>query len=1200
MLGKIAAFEFRYQIRNPVFFVTFALFALLAFGNVTSDNVNLAATGNVNIDSPDAISQVHLTLSVISLLIVTAFLANIVLRDTELRTDGILYSTRITKGDYLFGRFIGAFAVSFLVFSATTFGTLLGTWMPWLDPERLGGFHADYYIYGLFVIGLPNLLFTGAIAFAVATLTRSLMLTYAAMVAMVALFAIAGTMLGEPEFRTIASLMDPFGGTAYGEVTRYWTAFERNEQLVPLEGLFLYNRLLWSGIALLLVGATYWIFRFDTETRKSRKLRKQKEALQTTVEPIETNQEMPVVAPVFNTTTMLRQFWLRVRFEVWSVVRSVPFLVLVVLSIVLATGSFISLDQILGTSVWPVTRVLTNIMSGTFTLAIIIIIVYYGAEIVWQEHQLGFNEILDATPTPNWVFAGSKLVAILLVMVILLAVGVIVSMLVQLFSGYTNFEFGAYMTLHMMDYGRIAYMAAILSVFVQVLVRNKYLGMGIMVVYIVSLFALIPMGYEDPLYRLASTPGRPYSDMNGWGHYGWISFLYTAYWAFVCVLMFVGSELLWKRGVVESLGSRIAAARHAITPRIAALSAIAIVGWIGLGSYIFYNTRILNEYQTVEDRELIQVEYEKRFLKYKDIPQPRIIDVYADVDIYPSERRYAIRGRYILENRTDQALDEALVAFSNTALVDSVEMEGATVREHDEDYNATLFAFDNAMAPGERRTLNFEVRRENPGFLHRQNQTAIIDNGTFFFNYDVMPGLGFFEGALLTDRNTRRKYDLEPIDRAAKLEDEAARRNSYLRQDSDWIGYETVVSTEAGQTAIAPGYLIRDWVEGDRHYFHYKMDTPMQHLFAYLSADYESVGETWNGIDIEVLYDKAHPYNIDRMIDSVKKAISYCSENFSPYQYRQMRIIEFPITSGRFATAYPNTVPWSEGIGFIAKLEDETAIDYVFYVGAHEVAHQWWGHQVSSANVQGGTVLIETLAQYSALMIMEKEYGPDVMRRFLKYELDRYLTGRGGEAIEELPLYRVENQQYIHYRKGSVVMYALKDYLGEEAINRALANLIEEASYRYDPYPTSLDLIRNLRAVAETPAQQDLITDLFERIVIFDLSVDTVEVAETDDGRFNVSMDIVARKFEADGEGKETEMPLDMEIDIGLFTMDPDAEGFGEDAVIQLDKQLIRGGESTLDFTVDRRPVRVGIDPYNKLIDRNSDDNLKTVGTSGS
>lgn len=1195
MIGKIAAFELKYQIRNPVFIVSALLFALLAFGNVTSDNVNLGATGNINVDSPDAIAQIHLIMSIIAIFIVTAFVSNVVLRDADLRTDGILYCTRIKKSDYLFGRFTGAFIITFLIFTATTIGTIVGTWMPWVDPERLGGFHGSYYAYALLVLGLPNLLFVGAMSFAIATLTRSLMLTYVAIVVFVALYGVSQSLLSEPEYRAMASMLDPFGATAYGEVTRYWTAFDRNQQLVPLEGLFLYNRLLWSGIALLLMGATYFLFRFDTESGKSRKLRKQQSELEDSREAITAHAPLPAVEPVFNAATTWRQFSLRVRFEVWSVLRSVPFMLLVVLAVALALGSFLNLDQIAGTGVWPVTRIMTRIMSGTFTLSMIIIIVYYGAELVWQEHDLRFNEILDATPTPNWVFASSKLIAIILIMAVLLAVGVLVAMVVQLSSGYKNFEFGTYLTLHMLDYGRIAYMASILSVFVQVLVRNKYLGMGIMVIYIISLFVLIPMGFEDPLYRLASTAGAPYSDMNGWGHYGTITALYTAYWSFVCVLMFVGSELLWKRGAIESLRSRIAAARYAITPRVAMTIAIALIGWLGIGSYIFYNTRIVNDYLTQEDRERIQVEYEQRYLEYRDTPQPRIVDIYADVDIYPDEKRYEARGRYVLENRTGEPLESVLVGISNTAIVDLLELEGATVEDYDEDFNITQFSFDEPMLPGDRLTLRFETRRENPGFLHRQNQTAIIDNGTFFYGADAMPGLGFNQNALLIDRNTRRKYDLEPIDRAAKLEDEAARYNSYLRQDSDWIDYETTVSTVVGQTAIAPGYLINDWVEGDRHYFHYKMDAPMQNLFAYLSADYQSVSENWNGIDIEVLYDEAHPYNIDRMIYSVKKAIEYCSENFSPYQYRQMRIIEFPVTSGRFATSFPNTVPWSEGIGFIARVEEDSDIDYVFYVGAHEIAHQWWGHQVSSANVQGGTSLIETLAQYSALMIMEKEYGPHVMRRFLKYELDRYLSARGGEAIEEMPLYRVENQPYIHYRKGSVVMYALKDYLGEEAINRALANLIKETGYHYDPYPTSLDLIRELRAVAETPAQQDLITDLFERIVIFDLSVDEVEVVETDDGRFKVSMGIVANKFEADGEGHETELPLDMAIDVGLFAMNPSDEDFTEVEVIHLDKQVVRSGESTIEFIVDRRPVQVGIDPYNKLIDRNTDDNLKAV-----
>ena len=103
--------------------------------------------------------------------------------------------------------------------------------------------------------------------------------------------------------------------------------------------------------------------------------------------------------------------------------------------------------------------------------------------------------------------------------------------------------------------------------------------------------------------------------------------------------------------------------------------------------------------------------------------------------------------------------------------------------------------------------------------------------------------------------------------------------------------------------------------------------------------------------------------------------------------------------------------------------------------------------------MQGMTVLVETLAQYSALMVMEQLYGPDQIRKFLRFELDSYLRRRGGELIEELPLERVENQQYIHYQKGSLVMYLLKDVIGEEAVNRALQGLLAEYAFKGRPVP---------------------------------------------------------------------------------------------------------------------------------------------------
>ena len=142
---------------------------------------------------------------------------------------------------------------------------------------------------------------------------------------------------------------------------------------------------------------------------------------------------------------------------------------------------------------------------------------------------------------------------------------------------------------------------------------------------------------------------------------------------------------------------------------------------------------------------------------------------------------------------------------------------------------------------------------------------------------------------------------------------------------------------------------------------------------------------------------------------AMKASLDYCSANFSPYQFRQLRIVEFPAYAN-FAQSFANTIPYSEAIGFILDTTDPDKIDMVTYVTAHEIAHQWWAHQVIGADMQGMTMLSETLAQYSALMVMEKMYGPEQIRRFLKFELDRYLRGRGGEMIEEVPLARVENQ----------------------------------------------------------------------------------------------------------------------------------------------------------------------------------------------
>jgi aminopeptidase N len=467
----------------------------------------------------------------------------------------------------------------------------------------------------------------------------------------------------------------------------------------------------------------------------------------------------------------------------------------------------------------------------------------------------------------------------------------------------------------------------------------------------------------------------------------------------------------------------------------------------------------------------------------------------------------------------------------------------------------------------------------------------LIGNGSFF-NSGVFPVFGYDENRQIVDRNERRKRELGEVPRMAKLEDEAARANTYISNDADWIDFKTTVCTAPDQIALAPGYLEREFERDGRRCFAYAMDRPMLPFFAYLSARWSVEKGEWNGIPIEVYFHKTHPYNVQRMIESARDSLDYFTTHFTPYQHRQVRIIEFP-RYARFAQSFANTIPFSESIGFIADLRDTDRIDYVYYVTAHEVAHQWWAHQVIGAAVQGSTVLSESLAQYSALMVMEKKYGREKMRQFLEYELDRYLAGRGGELREEQPLYRVENQQYIHYNKGSLVFYRLREEIGEEALNRALKRFLVDKGYQQPPYTTSAELLDYIRA--EAPAdKQSVITDLFEKITFYDNRLLAAKARKREDGRYELTLEVSAAKKHSDGIGKESDVALDDWIEVGVFARAPGAKE-REEKVLHLERRHVTAPKETITITVDAEPYDAGFDPYNKLIDRVPSDNRRRV-----
>jgi Aminopeptidase N len=395
---------------------------------------------------------------------------------------------------------------------------------------------------------------------------------------------------------------------------------------------------------------------------------------------------------------------------------------------------------------------------------------------------------------------------------------------------------------------------------------------------------------------------------------------------------------------------------------------------------------------------------------------------------------------------------------------------------------------------------------------------------------------------------------------------------------------------------VAPGYLQKTWTANGRRYFHYTMTQdgkaqPMLPFFAYLSARYAVKQVNWKGVQIGVYYNPAHAWNVDDMIHGAEDALDYYDAHYTPYQFRQLRILEFP-GYANFAQSFANTIPFSESIGFIADLRDKSKIDYPYYVTAHEVAHQWWAHRVIGADMQGSTMLSESLAQYSALMVMKQRYGADQMRKFLKYELDSYLAGRATEKVAEEPLAKVENQAYIHYNKGSLVFYALQDYLGEDTLDAMLKQFLVDKGFQQPPYTDSQEFMDALSKAAG-PKWRSLLDDLFWKITLFDNRAISATAKKLPDGRYAVTMKVYASKVYVDGSGRETAGTPDIPIDIGVFAA-PAAHG-RDGKPLYLEKRMLPAGDSTITVTVSGKPFDAGIDPYNELIDKVSSDNRRPV-----
>lgn len=1196
MFGALFNFELRSHFRRPVTWLYVTIMFALAFFATSTDAVLVgSALGKVKKNSPFAIAQLFVTLLAVGQVITGALVSSAVLRDFDDGVHELVFTTRVTRFGYLSAKFLAAFLAMLLVFGAVPLGALSGSIVPWADKAYLQPIVLWHYVQPWLVIGIPGVFFLGATLFAVGAITRSAFAGYVTGILLLVGLSVGQALTRTLDNDTLANLLDPFATRSLDLVTRYWTPAEKNTMVLPWSGFLGANRLLWIGVGAALLAFAFRVVRLEKDAGLRRRRGNAAAGATSTVAP-RTLSPTPVVARrgAFRAPSLVLGWWSITAFHARSLLRSVPFLAIATIGLVNVVMSAWFADQNGQSRTWPMSWLMAESSVGAGGLFMIVLLTFYVGELVWRERQVNLDQVLDASPIRTASILTGKFTAMMLLLAAFAATGMVAGIMVQVIKGYPAIDLKVYL-LHVfvVDYPGWFVMVA-MAFLVQSLVPRKPIGHVVMILLYFSTVVLANLGWGYKLVMIGETPAYRWSDLNGAGPYPMGFLPVHGYWLSMAVVLLGLTYLAWQRGtqrVRQQWRSRLTTGARTVL-------ATGAVGAGTFGGVFYYNASVLNRFTTRAQGEQRAVQYERTYRRYESLTLPKVVAVSLQVDLEPEQLTARTAGTITLVNKSGRSLDTLYVDVPARGSTMHITLDSLSVGRamrtlvDDSLYGVHVLLLDSALAPGDTLRLRFVQQWASRGVANDGFDTRIASNGTFL-NRGEFPSLGYQSGAELSSDELRRKYKLPEARSGRPRTDGTYVSRQEFSPNSDFIAFDATVSTAPDQIALAPGYKEREWTSNGRRYFHYVMTAPIPDFYSVLSARWDVTRDVWNGIPIEIYHHPTHTFNVPRMIEASKAALALFSRDFGAYQHRQLRILEFPRYAG-FAQSFPNTVPYSEAIGFVARVDstDVEDTDLPYFVTAHEIAHQWFPYQRMSGDVEGKDMLSESFAEYTALVVTEQLHGRPFTQKFLRAELDRYLRGRASERKAEHPLVRTYGQGYIHYQKGSLALFALRDLLGEPVLHGAIKAYQDERRFMGPPYGTTLDFMRQLRAVTPDSLQYAL-DDYLESITLWDVKTDSVTSTRMPSGEYKVVVTATARKLRADSLGAEAEVPMNDLVDVGVFGAAKSGARIGDPLSIR--KVRVRTGTARYEFIVPTKPARAGIDPFNLLIDRNPGDNAKDV-----
>jgi ABC-2 type transport system permease protein len=1141
-----------------IFFVVFGIFAGTSAGAFPMENTFKNGTFSI--------TYILGFINLICIFTATIIAAQVLFREKDARFSLLLYATSINKNYYLWSRFLMVFGITLLSYFIFTLSFAVGQFSTIESNGQYGTFQLWFYIQPFLLLAFPNILFCSTVICCFGWYSQNKLLVYVSglfiyILYMATLLFSSSPLMGggfpsSPDAIDIAAKFDPFGLSAFFQQTLQWTAFQRNHQLISLTGNMLFNRLFFTGFSSVILLISFYKFQFPLDEKGSQKS-KVKDGL------------IPQIAPyksvLKNNSTAkyhLKSLFSFVKLDLIFILKSIPFVLIIIgLGFILSMEIYAEIEKgIRLPQKYASSELMINTILETFPFIAIIVLLFYGNELIWRSKDSNFYLMEDSTPIPLFTKMVAKWISLGCIITIFLIWTIIISVFFQLSYQYPLFNIRAYLSLFYVV-GIPLLLTSGLIVSIQNLLKNKYLGLVISTIFVFITTSNLGsyFGLNHPLFRFARTFTAEISGMNGFGGY-----LYAFHWKIlfgICI-----TTLLFFMVIIFRQNSKF---RVNTLQIIAALTLFLATIFSGL--YIHNHLEIEDEKATLD----WQQNYETRYRKYQNLPQPTITEIKTNIDLFPEKNSYKVLATYTLQNKTNQPIQKLLFYATNGIQLKKLVVEHTKDSLADKVFAQYWFTLSKPLLPNE--TIKTQIEFDyvwNP-FTRHEPFNAVIENGSFMRISNYYPSLGYQSGNEISDKSERKARKLGNPTEVLSL-------NSPRKTTHDFIKLESIISTTKDQTAIGVGELVDTWTKEGRNYFHYKTPSLIPPRFAVSSAKYAIEKVKYRDILIEVFYHPTHHENVIHLIENAKKTLDYCEENFGKYPFKTIRFAEISSFSKGFAaTAYPATIYMAEDVIFHANIKADKQQDVINELAGHELSHEWWGaNQLAPDEREGAKLLTETLAMYTELMLVKKMYGVERVLGNVRMHEGIYLSERGLRDEQPLIKTRIENTHQ-HYSKGLVVMYQLGELVGEEKINLALKNLFKKYSNSAIS-PISTDLIDELYAVTEQKLHPK-IDDLFKRIITYDVEFVKKSALKIND-KYVINLHAIIHKHDENGKGIRNKIVMNEMVEVALYFKN----GSEKKMTIPL-----KNNHLSWQIFSGEKPVKIIIDPNEKLLKLSSNNGAK-------